>query len=138
MVVDQGLLCILRFMLRVSAIDAQIRLYTSDTTPAEDTVLSSLTEATFSGYAAIAAVDVIWPDPEINGDGEAETDGPVVTWEADSGISSPETIHGLYVSIVDETASEFLFMAYRFPDPVIVSVDGDQVQKKINWFTDQY
>jgi len=138
MVVDEGLKCILRFLLRDSALDAQIGLFSNAIEPDVDTVLADLTEASFPGYVTIPAVDLTWPDPAINDDGEAESDGPIMTWEATGSPGSPEAIHGLYVSIVDDESEESLFVAYAFPEPVTITSAGDQVQKKINWFTDQY
>jgi hypothetical protein len=138
MIVEQGLNCVLRFMLRESVFGMEIGLFTNSIVIDDDTVLADLDEATFPGYVRITAVSLTWPDPTINLDGESESDGPTMTWEASSAPGSPETIRGVFVRILDNTAAESLFLAYVFPDPVVITLIGDQVQKKINWFCDNY
>lgn len=138
MIVEEGLKGVLAFLLRNAEIDAQIGLFTDILTETDTTVFSDLTEATFPGYARINTRDVIWPDPAINGDAEAETDGPTMTWEATSDPGSPEDVTGIFVTIKDDEAVECLFLVYSFPDPITIAADGDQVQKKINWFCDNY
>jgi len=138
MVVEEGLNCILRFMLRDSVFGMEIGLFTNSIVIDETTVLSDLDEATFPGYARIPAVSIVWPDPAINIDGESESDGPTMTWEATSAPGSPETIRGIFVRIVDNASVEALFVAYSFPDPTVITLAGDEVQKKLNWFVDNY
>jgi len=138
MVVEEGLKAILRFILRDSVVGTSIGLFTNLITIADDTVLADLTEATFPGYAQVPAITVTWPDPAINVDGEAESDGPTIVWECTTSPGSPETIRGIFVQIVDNTATPALFSAYVFPDPVVITIIGDEVAKKLNWFTDNY
>lgn len=138
MIVDEGEIAILSLLLRLSEIDAQIGLFTNIITITDETVLGDLTEATFSGYARIPAGSVTWPGPTTNMDSEAESDGPTLTWEADADPVSPVDVTGIFMSIMDDEAVERLFMAYSFPDPITITNDGDQVQKKINWFCTNY
>lgn len=138
MIVEQGLMAILRFLLRNPEIDAEIGLFTNALTPVADTVLGDLTEATFPGYARVQTRDLVWPDPTINVDTAAETDGPTITFEADDDPVAPEDIHGIFVTILDDEAVENLFLCASFTDPITIAGNGDQVQKKINWFCDDY
>lgn len=138
MIVEEGLKAILAFLLRDSGIDAEIGLFTDVLTETDVTVLADLTEATFPGYARQQTRSLTWPNPTINGDNEAESDGPTITFEATSAPGSPEVITGIFVTIKDEVAAEALFLCYSFPDPVTITAGGDQVQKKINWFCDNY
>lgn len=138
MIVDEGEIAILGLLLRSTEINAQIGLFTNIITIVEDTALGDLTEATFSGYDRIVSNTLVWPGPETNIDSEAESDGPTVTFEADGGIAGSEDVTGIFVVITDDEATEKLFMAYSFPDAITVAEEGDQVQKKINWFCTNY
>lgn len=138
MIVEEGLKAILRFLLRNEIIDAKIGLFTNALTPIDSTVLADLTEATFPGYAQIPTRDLTWPDPTINGDDAAETDGPTITFTADDDPGSPEDVHGLFVTIQDDEDEPMLFLCAAFADAVTITEAGDQVQKKINWFCDDY
>jgi len=137
-VVNEGLESILRSLLRDSVLGTEIRLFTNAVAVTVDTVLADLVEATFPGYVGIPANTLTWPDPAINVDGEAESDGPLMEWEATSDPASPETIRGLYVVVKDNLAVESLYLAYSFPDPTVITVTGDQVAKRLNFFADQY
>ncbi len=134
MVVNDGLKSILRSILRDTTLGTTIRLFTNSILIDETTTLVDLDEATFPGYVGILASTLVWPDPEINLDGESESDGPLMEWEATSDPASPETIRGIYVTILDNVAFESLYLAYT----TVITVMGDQVAKKLNWFTDQY
>jgi len=138
MVVEEGLKAILRFILRESVMGTSIGLYTNIVTIDDDTQLVDLAEATFPGYTQILATTVTWPDPAVNLDGEAESDGPTLTWECTSAPGAPETIRGIFVLILDNLGDENLFLAYNFPDPVVITIAGDEVAKKLNWFCDNY
>jgi hypothetical protein len=117
MIVDEGEIAILGQLLRNPDIDAEIGLFTNIITIALDTVLGDLTEATFSGYARIASSSLTWPGPTTNMDSEAESDGPLLTFEADADPGSPIDVTGIFVTIKDDSDEEKLFMAYSFPDP---------------------
>lgn len=138
MIVEEGLNSMLRFLLRASAMGGSIGLFANDLTPADDTVFADLVEPTFPGYAQQLCTSLVWPDPAINGSGESESDGPTVTWEASADPGSPEEIFGIFCTVLDDADVVSLFLCYRFPDSVTVAADGDQVQKKINWFCDNY
>lgn len=138
MIVDEGEIAILGQVLRSVDIDAQIGLFTNIITIVEGTALTDLVEADFSGYVRIVSADLTWPGPTTNMDSEAESDGPTITFEADGDPEEPIDVNGIFVTIKDEVGGEKLFMAYSFPDPVTIAADGDQVQKKINWFCTNY
>lgn len=138
MIVEQGLMSVLRFLLRDSAMNGEVGLFTNAITVNDGTVFTDLTEATFPGYARQPLTALVWPDPTINPDGEAESDGPTITWEATSAPGSPQDVTGIFVTIDDPDETENLFLCYVFPDPVTITDAGDQVEKKINWFCDNY
>jgi hypothetical protein len=135
---DEGLIAIISDILRMSAMQTKIRLFTGSLVPAHDTILLGVTEATFPGYAPIVATSLTWPTPTINGSAEAESDGPTMTWTASSAPSSPEVITGIYVSIQDGSSSDRLWFAKRFVDSITITDIGDQVQKKLNNFNKNY
>jgi hypothetical protein len=135
MIVDEGLITLLKFILRDAEIDAKIGLYVSNTTPSASTVMADLTEATFDSYARKTAVSITWPDPAINLDGNAESDGPTLTWTTLAENSPAQTVYGLFVVIDDNAANEKLLFAHRFATEIVVEHIGDNVQKKLNWFS---
>lgn len=128
----------LRSLLRSSGLGASIGLYANDLDPSDVTVFTDLLEATFPGYAQQLCTSITWPDPAINGSGESESDGPTITWTCSGTPGSTETIYGIFVTVLDEDDVVSLFLCYKFPDPIDIAGSGDQVQKKINWFCDNY
>lgn len=134
MIVNEGLLALLRYLLRTADVDLEIRLFVNDFTPDADTELGDLSEAIFSGYAPKQTRDITWDDPTINGDEQGETLGPTVTFTADSGIAFPQDVYGLFITMKDETATTKLLFAHRFGTMITVTNDGDNVVKKLNWF----
>ena len=138
MIVEEGLNSMLRSLLRSSALGGSIGLYVNDLDPGDDTIFTELTEATFPGYAQILCTAITWPDPTINITGESESDGPTITWTCTSTPGSPETVYGIFCTVLDEASVVSLFLCYKFPDPIDIAGSGDQVMKKINWFCDNY
>lgn len=134
MVTNEGLLGLLRYLLRSSAIQTKIGLFANNYTPVPATVQADLTEATFAGYARIDATSITWPDPAINGDDQGESDGPTITWTCTAAPGSPETIYGLFVLFTDESAAIRTLFAFRFASPTVITLSGDLVSKKLNWF----
>lgn len=134
MVVDEGLIALLRYLLRSSAIATKIGLFSNDYTPTVATVLGDLTEPSFAGYSQIDADGVTWPDPTINGSDQGESDGPTLTWTCTADPGSPVDVHGIFVQINDETGTHRLFFAFRFAAPVTIAANGDEVNKSLNWF----
>lgn len=132
---DEGLITLLNDIINGSALVGTIRLYKNDVTPDHTTVIGDLTEATFPGYNSIIANGVGFPTPTINGSGQAESDGPTMTWTCTSTPFPTETIYGLYVTIPDATASNKLLYAGRFATPIDILASGDSVNKKLNWFS---
>jgi hypothetical protein len=134
MVTDEGAITILMNLLANSAFNGHVRLFTDDITPDASTVIGDLTEPTFTGYAQISLASVGFPTPTINGSGEAESDGPTMTWTCTSTPGSPETIHGIYVQIDDPVANPKCLYAARFSSPSVITASGDAINKKLNWF----
>jgi hypothetical protein len=138
MIVEEGLNSMLRSLLRDSAIGGSIGLFSNDLTPADDTVFADLTEPGFPGYAQQLCTSLVWPNPAINGSGESESDGPVITFTASSAPGSPVTIYGIFCTVTDNADVVSLFLCYRFPESIDIVGAGDQVLKRINWFCDNY
>lgn len=135
-VVNEGKIELLMHLTHENTPAFKVKLFTDDLTPDHNTVIGDLTEPTFFGYGVTPLYTLGFPTPTINGDDEGETDGPTITWTAAGDPSSPDVIHGIFVTIQRPSQPEFLFWAERFTDPITIALDGDQVQKKLNWFDD--
>lgn len=136
MFVNEGKLTVLRYLWRASPPALEIGLYTNTITITDATQLSDLTEATFPGYARILTSIVAVADPTINGDDQGELDSPTLTWAASGDPSSPEVIKGMFVRMPNEGAIQKLLWAENFVDDITITLTGDQVQKKINFYDD--
>lgn len=134
MIVNDGLLALLRFFLRRSEVDAEVGLFVNDVTPTAATVLGDLTEAAWSGYARQELRALTWPDPTINGDDQGETDGPEFAFVASADLGSEILNYGLFITMRDDAGTEKLFFAQRFAVPNPVEFDDDEVRKKLNFY----
>jgi hypothetical protein len=101
---------------------ASVRLYVNDITPTPLTVVADLTEASFSGYAAIG------PVADWNGGYDPETGQPIMythvemNFVADGG-GPLENVYGFYILDKDGT----LVCARRLASPVTMQRAGDRL-----------
>lgn len=82
-----------------------VKLYVSNTVYTPDRIPSDYTEASFAGYAPIAAPS--WGVPFTNVGGKAETDSPTLTW-AYTAASGTATVFGVFVT--DTTGTKLLLV----------------------------
>jgi len=101
----------------------KIVLFQNNLTPDENTVYSSLTLATFSGYAAVTPT---WGTPAMNGSNQAEmTATPAVFSHSGGGTSN--NIYG-WAWIDDSLGAQKLIAAERIAGaPKSMSVIGDSI-----------
>lgn len=111
-----------------------IRLSKVNPSPADaDLVLSDLTEADFSGYAAKALNGVSFPTPTLNVSDEGESDSPNITWTAGSGSPLPQTCYMVYITLIIGGV-EYLYGVGRFSPGKTVTAGGDTIVVKLNLF----
>lgn len=100
---------------------ATFHLYTNDYEPTPQSVVGDFDEATFTGYASIAAVG--WNATEQNPDGSVSTDTTnVMTWVG-PGDATGQTIHGYYV--LSAGAGTPYIYGVKFPEPVPLATPAD-------------
>ncbi len=134
MITKEGANGILRCIFAKTIATAKIRLAQNNAVPADaDLVLGDLTEASFPGYAEVDIGTPAWPAPATNMSNEAESDGPTITWTATSGTPLPQTCYLVYVVLNDGTA-DFLFAVGRFSPGKTVTLAGDTITVKLNWY----
>jgi len=136
MILNEGKIALLRQLLRNGEWDLEVRIYANDFTPTITSVQADFTDPT-NGYAPSLAQnirDYTWPNPTINGSDQAESDGPIILWTCNS-FTSPETIYGLYVTMLDETDAVKVLMAAAFATPIDIAAVDDVVSKKLNWYS---
>lgn len=98
-----------------------LRLYTSDTTPAETDTAATYTEATFTGYAAITLTPASWVVTE-GAPSDATYPQQTFTSSADQ---APQSVYGYYLTRV---TSGRLAWAERFPNgPYVIANNGDNI-----------
>jgi len=136
MIANDGIKALIERICNSSSDNCKVRLFINDITPVATTTADDFSNPgnTYTPNNVQNLRDFTWPAPTINGSGQAESDGPEITWTCSS-FTSPETIYGLYVTIWDSTSTQWLLFAARFATPVTISASGDSITKKINWFT---
>ena len=100
--------------------DVLVRLFTNNIEPTPASVLADFTQATFTGYAASAAVswDAVFTDLL----GNAVVRGDTETFVA-TGTPTPETIYGYYLT--KSGGGGALVGSQRFTTPVNITLGGD-------------
>jgi hypothetical protein len=86
--------------------------------------LSTYTEATFDGYAAVALTRV--GTPFINVAGQGEQDFQLGNFTATDGVV-PNTIYGYYVTNKIGAGAATLVWSERFSAPVTINAGGQQI-----------
>lgn len=134
MITKEGANGILRCLFAKTISVAKIKLAKNNPAIADaDLVLGDLTEADFSGYADVDIATPAWPAPATNLANEAESDGPTITFTATAGTPLPQTCYLVYVEVSDGVAP-FLFAVGRFSPGKTVTLAGDTITVKLNWF----
>lgn len=101
--------------------DQTLKLFVSDTTPADGDTAGTYTEMSTHGYAAKTLTKASWAVAQ-NG-GVAEGSYAQQTWNFTA--AAAVTAYGYYV--IDSTSGVLLW-AERFATPKVVEFDGDQIK----------
>lgn len=109
------------YALLAVASNFQVKLYTNDVTPDQDSVLADFTEATYDGYSPVN-----WPfgTPFTDGSNKA-TVAPVVANFTGPASGGPVDVYGFYVSF--SYSGEQLLMAGRLAGAPVTLADVDDV-----------
>lgn len=100
---------------------ATVHLFTNALTPTPSSVVGDFTEATFTGYAAVAVAG--WNANRLNTDGSISIDATNVMTFVGPGDATGETIQGYYV-LAAGGGTPYLY-AVRFPTPVALLTPAD-------------
>ena len=115
---------------KAAAENLVLRLYISDTTPAETDTAATYTEATFTGYAAITLTPANWVITE-GAPGDATYPQQTFTSSANQ---TPQTVYGYYLTRV---TSGRIAWAERFPSgPYVIANNGDNVKVTLKFTLD--
>lgn len=101
--------------------DLVLKLFSSNTTPAETDTAATYTEATFSGYAAITLAGASWGAPS----GGSITYGSQQTFTHDGGGTS-NSIYGYFVTQL--TSGTLLYAERDASAPFTLANNGDNVK----------
>lgn len=134
MITKEGAKGILRSIFAKNISLAKIRLCQNNPGMADvDVTSADVTEANFPGYAQVDVATPVWPPPATNLANEAESDGPTITFTATGGAPLPQTCYGVYVFMSDGV-TPYLFAFGRFSPGKTVTIAGDTITVKLNWF----
>jgi len=134
MIPDEGLKAAVHTLLKSTGLTVAIKLFKNDVTIDSATVLADLTEADFPGYASKLTSDIVWLGPDIDGGGLGRMRSPELVWTASSAPGSPQTIYGIHIIVVDPGPSSRLFFAEAFAEPIVITLSGDEVKRKVTLF----
>jgi len=95
-----------------------MRLYQNDYTPTAATTLADLTEADFTGYAAVTLTT--WSGVYLTAAGYAAVNSPLASFRPVAPFTVGNQIYGIFIRDV----AGALVLAQRFDDPVSM-VDGN-------------
>lgn len=102
--------------------DLVLKLYKSNTTPAETDTAATYTEADFTGYASASLTGSSWT---ISGTAPTSAGYAQQTFSS----SAAQTAQNVYGYFVIQTTSGILMWAERFSDgPYAISNNGDQIK----------
>lgn len=92
----------------------------------EEVVFADFDECDFSGYAAIS--NPFGNAAAINGDGHGAKATDLLTFEADGGISGPQTIRSIYIQLDSGVGDAVCLLWLPVDPPVTLTEDGQQYQ----------
>ena len=123
LVPDAGELQLLTMALKKATVETQtLKLFVSNTTPAEGDTAGTYTEMSTLGYAAITLVRANWTVATVTGTTTADYPQQTFTFTAGSAVN----VYGYYII---ETTSGVLLWAERFSDgPYPIANTGDQIK----------
>lgn len=106
-----------------------LKLFKTNLTVDEDTVLADLTaaECDYQGYAAVTDLD--FPDATINGAEQGEVVSRLVTHTKTTG-GTGNTVYGWWMERTDTGSTVRLIQVKKFTTPVDFTVDTADVVKK--------
>ncbi len=133
---DVSLQELMDWFLRDVSVTVKYHLYKNDVTPTEATVLADLTESDFTGYAGIGPI--VEPSSIVDGAHQMISEGNTLTWTCTADLVTAQQAFGLYVTWVDDTSTTRLLRADRFTSPITIAFNGDQVQKKVDFYFKNY
>ena len=108
------------FLNKTASQDLVLRLYTSNTTPAEGDTDSTYTEASGSGYSAANLTAASWT---VTGGSPTTAAYPEITFTFTGALGN---VYGYYVT---QTSSGILMWAERFTSgPFNIQNNGDQIK----------
>lgn len=107
-----------------------LRLFVNNYTPTRADTAANYTEATWSGYAAVALTS--WTIAGYDANGNAEFDAPQKTFTASSGSPS-QTIYGYYLT---DGGGNVVF-AEADPSPFTVNATGQTYQVTAHFYVGQ-
>jgi len=119
-VLQQGDLEFLETVRSAATVLTSLKLFQNNHVPAVTDVNANYTEATFSGYLAMALG--VWNLAFINPSGKGEIDANPQAFSHNGG-GVANSIYGVYV--VDATGN--VMYAERFPAPVLMAALGDSI-----------
>jgi hypothetical protein len=102
-----------------------LHLYTNDYTPDEGTTISSFTEASFAGYAAITLTSA-FPGSSVASH-KASATCAMQTFEC-TADGTLETVYGWYLT---DSGNTLVYACSRGETPVPIEFDGDQARVQI-------
>lgn len=109
------------FLDLILATNYTLKLFSSDTTPTEATVAGDLTEATFTGYAAINLTGGSWTTTQ--GDPTTGTYAQQTFTRSSTGVA--QSIYGYYVVT---TTGGLLRWVERFENAVVMELINDAIR----------
>jgi hypothetical protein len=98
----------------------QLKLFKNNVVPSDASILSTFTEADFSGYAAASPTWSVATEVA----NKAQTNDSMPRVFSHSGGGTANTIYGYYVV---SFAAPYLLWAERFPAPITMSASGDTI-----------
>jgi hypothetical protein len=94
-----------------------LKLFSSNTTPAETDTAGTYTEATFTGYSAVGLTGTSWV---VTGDTAAYAEQTFTSTAVQS-----QTIYGYYII---QAVSGLLLWSERFSSPIAIANNGDAIK----------
>lgn len=113
---DEGLIKLLDL---ITANDLKLHLFTNNITPSKSTVLSGLTEATFTGYAAITLTNANWVSLGVSSNIGSKV-YPTCTFTNSSGSNA--TVYGFYIT--DNAVTKCIAVGLFDGSPITITASG--------------
>jgi hypothetical protein len=109
------------FLNKVTPQDQVLKLFKSNTTPAESDTAATYTEATFTGYSSVALAGASWT---VTGGNPTSASYAQQSFTS-SANQTPETIYGYYIV---QASSGTLMYAERFSASQVIQNNNDVIR----------